>query len=142
MSESNGQFETHAAWQKARALTRAVYEATAGDELAAEAGLKDQMRRAAVATMSNIAAGFERLHPADLDYRLPLGVAVDGNDRVWLSWTEGSSIAAKRVRVSRFDGSAWTDLGRADLDGVPARVPGRNARADRRDLLEPGSPKE
>ncbi|MGZ8382041.1 MAG: four helix bundle protein [Nitrospira sp.] len=53
-------FEDLIAWQKARALTRAVYQATATGSFAKDFGLRDQIRRAAVSVMSNLAEGFER----------------------------------------------------------------------------------
>ena len=43
------------AWQKARLLTGAVYRATREGEFARDFGLRDQMRRAAVSIMANIA---------------------------------------------------------------------------------------
>lgn len=53
-------FEDLIAWQKARDLTRAVYQATAAGSFAKDFGLRDQIRRAAVSVMSNLAEGFER----------------------------------------------------------------------------------
>jgi four helix bundle protein len=53
-------FEDLVAWQKARVLTRAVYEATRQGGFARDYGLAGQIQRAAVSTMSNIAEGFER----------------------------------------------------------------------------------
>jgi four helix bundle protein len=53
-------FEDIAAWQKARALTKAIYEMTAQQEFTKDFSLRDQMRRAGVSSMSNIAEGFER----------------------------------------------------------------------------------
>jgi four helix bundle protein len=53
-------FEDVEAWQKARELTRAVYRITSCGEFARDFGLRDQIRRAAVSIMSNIAEGFER----------------------------------------------------------------------------------
>ena len=46
-------------WQVARVLTRRVYEITNEGTFARDWGLRDQMRRAAVSVMSNIAEGFE-----------------------------------------------------------------------------------
>lgn len=46
-------FEDLIAWQKARELTRSVYEITKQGDLAKDFGLRDQMRRAAVSVMSN-----------------------------------------------------------------------------------------
>jgi len=48
------------AWQKARELTRLIYESSRDGEFARDFGLRDQIRRAAVSVMSNIAEGFER----------------------------------------------------------------------------------
>jgi four helix bundle protein len=52
-------FEDIEAWQTARELTRLVYEQTRDGQFARDFGLRDQMRRAAVSIMSNIAEGFE-----------------------------------------------------------------------------------
>ncbi|MBI5118481.1 four helix bundle protein [Candidatus Poribacteria bacterium] len=54
------QFEEIEAWQKARELTRAIYECSKSGEFERDYGLRDQMRRAAVSSMSNIVEGFER----------------------------------------------------------------------------------
>jgi four helix bundle protein len=62
-------FEEIEAWQTARELTRMVYELTHRGEFARDIGLSDQMRRASVSIMSNIAEGFEsRTQPLFNDY--------------------------------------------------------------------------
>lgn len=53
-------FEDLSVWQTARALTRGVYRAAAAQKLARDAALREQMKRAAVSVVSNIAEGFER----------------------------------------------------------------------------------
>jgi four helix bundle protein len=53
-------FEDLIAWQKGRAMTARVYQVTTRGGFARDFGLRDQMRRAAVSVMSNIAEGFER----------------------------------------------------------------------------------
>ncbi len=53
-------FEDLIAWQKARNLTREIYRITSSGEFAKDYGLKDQIRRASVSVMSNLAEGFER----------------------------------------------------------------------------------
>jgi four helix bundle protein len=53
-------FEDLIAWQKARALTRRVYEVTRETPFCKGFGLSGQIQRAAVSVMSNIAEGFER----------------------------------------------------------------------------------
>lgn len=53
-------FEDLMAWQKARVLTKAIYDITNVGAFAKDYGLRDQIRRAAVSVMSNIAEGFDR----------------------------------------------------------------------------------
>lgn len=53
-------FEDLDAWRKARQLTRAVYERTRTGDFAKDFALRDQIRRAVVSVMANIAEGFER----------------------------------------------------------------------------------
>ena len=53
-------FEDIEAWKKARELIRSVYQITATGEFGRDFGLRDQIRRAAVSVLSNIAEGFER----------------------------------------------------------------------------------
>jgi four helix bundle protein len=53
-------FEDLIAWQKARALTGKIYEITNAGQLKRDLGLKDQIQRASVSIMANIAEGFER----------------------------------------------------------------------------------
>jgi len=53
-------FEDITAWQKARELTRLVYEITKNGNFSKDFSLRDQIRRASVSIMSNIAEGFDR----------------------------------------------------------------------------------
>jgi len=53
-------FEDLVAWQKARALTKQIYEITKQGSFSKDYGLCDQIRRATVSVMSNLAEGFER----------------------------------------------------------------------------------
>ena len=53
-------FEDILAWQKARVLTKDVYACTRVGAFAKDYGLKDQIQRASVSSMSNISEGFER----------------------------------------------------------------------------------
>lgn len=58
-------FEDLEAWKRARELTRAVYSCSKIGTFARDFGLRDQIRRAAVSVMSNIAEGFERSGTAE-----------------------------------------------------------------------------
>lgn len=53
-------FEDLAVFQMARGLTKRVYEVTNAKNCSMDGGLRDQLRRAAVSIVSNIAEGYER----------------------------------------------------------------------------------
>lgn len=53
-------FEEIDAWKKARELTRLVYDVTAKGPFARDFALRDQIRRASVSAMSNVAEGHGR----------------------------------------------------------------------------------
>ena len=52
-------FEDMEVWQTSRELTRQIYDLTQNTVFSKDYGLRDQMRRASVSIMSNIAEGFE-----------------------------------------------------------------------------------
>jgi four helix bundle protein len=58
-------FEDLIAWQKARVLTRDVYQLTRQGSFRRDFGLASQIQRASVSVMSNIAEGFERGRPTE-----------------------------------------------------------------------------
>ncbi|TLS78393.1 four helix bundle protein [Mariprofundus erugo] len=104
-------FEDLIAWQKARELTRAVYEVTSQGEFARDHGLRDQIRRAAVSVMSNLAEGFDRGSRADFhkfiviakgscaEVRCQLYVALDAGylDQVVFSTLQGRATEVARI---------------------------------------------
>jgi four helix bundle protein len=53
-------FEDIKAWVMAKELVTVIYRLSAGGEFSKDFGLRDQIRRASVSVMSNIAEGFER----------------------------------------------------------------------------------
>ena len=53
-------FEDLDVWQKARELAKVVYRLTADQQVSRDFGLRNQMRRAAVSIMANIAEGCAR----------------------------------------------------------------------------------
>jgi len=53
-------FEEIQVWQKAREITKKIYLLSSSEELAKDFGLKDQMRRAGISVMANIAEGHGR----------------------------------------------------------------------------------
>lgn len=57
-------FEDLEVWQKAKELTNLIYRLSSAGTFSRDFGLRDQMRRASVSIMSNIAEGFESLTQA------------------------------------------------------------------------------
>lgn len=53
-------FEDIVAWQKARELVNRIYRLSSGGKLDRDFSLKNQIRRAAISVMSNIAEGYAR----------------------------------------------------------------------------------
>ncbi len=53
-------FEDLMVWQMAEEMTIAIYRITRNSAFVGDFPLRDQIRRAAISTMSNIAEGFER----------------------------------------------------------------------------------
>ena len=60
MAEKISRFEDLIAWQKARAFCANVHRLTSAGELQKNYCFRDQIQRAAVSIMSNLAEGFDR----------------------------------------------------------------------------------
>ena len=84
-------FEDLIAWQKARVLTKKIYEITNQGDFAKDYGLRDQIRRASVSIMSNIAEGFERFNKKEFHYFLNVGKSSCGEVRsqIYVSYDVG-----------------------------------------------------
>lgn len=107
-------FEDLVAWQKARSLTGRIYKATGGPTFARDLALRDQMRRAAVSVMSNIAEGFERGSSAEFhrflfmakgscaELRSQLYIAMDAG---YLAEDEFNGLLAEAQEVARILGA-------------------------------------
>ena len=63
-------FEEIESWRKSRELTKSIYRITLKQSFSRDFGLRDQIRRAAVSVLSNIAGGFDetviRVYPVSL----------------------------------------------------------------------------
>ena len=68
-------FEDIEAWKKSRKLTGDVYRLTKSGPISRDFGLRDQIRRAAVSVMANIAEGFGRKTNKDFAHFLYLSKA-------------------------------------------------------------------
>jgi four helix bundle protein len=113
MAKKINRFEDFIAWQKARKLTSAIYKVTSEGAFARDFGLKDQIRRAAVSSMSNLAEGFERGRPAEFhqflsvakgscaELRTQLYVSLDAG---YLSFPTFESLMAQATEVGQILG--------------------------------------
>jgi four helix bundle protein len=114
-------FEELVVWQKARALTRAIYGITRRPGFARDFGLAGQIQRASVSVMSNIAEGFERGTPGEFyqflsvarascaEVRSQLYVALDVG---YLEEREFNVSLAQADEVARMIGGLRTTVGR------------------------------
>lgn len=91
-------FEDLIARQKARQLTADVYQITNQGEFARDFGLRDQIRRASVSIMSNIAEGFERFNPKEFYYFLSIAKSSCGEVRSQLY----VALDANYIRTMKF----------------------------------------
>jgi four helix bundle protein len=66
-------FENIQGWQEARKLVKMVYVLTTREAFAKDYGMKDQIRRASVSVMANIAEGFDC--DSDIEFARFLGIA-------------------------------------------------------------------
>lgn len=103
-------FEEIEAWQKARALTREIYDVSGKDKFGRDYGLRDQVRRAAVSVMSNIAEGFERSGRKEFSQFLGFAKASVGEvrsqlyvaiDQDYLDKKEGERLLSAATEISR-----------------------------------------
>jgi four helix bundle protein len=73
-------FEDLHVWQSARELVKMVYEDTRQSDFSRDFGLRDQIQRAAISVMSNIAEGFST--GSDAEFVRFLGIARRSNSEV------------------------------------------------------------
>jgi len=102
-------FEDIEAWVKARALVGTIYELTRHGKFSGDFGLRDQIRRAGVSIMANIAEGFERDGNSEFvqflsiakasagEFRSHLYVALDAS---YISIEEFGSLTNQATHVS------------------------------------------
>lgn len=84
-------FEDIQAWQEARELAKAIYRVSATGQWAKDFALRDQIRRAAISVMSNIAEGFDRQGDAEFGRFLPIakGSASEVKSQLYVALDQG-----------------------------------------------------
>jgi len=78
-------FEDLKVWQDTRDFVKSIYEITTTDSFKKDYGLKDQIQRAAVSIMNNIAEGFERNNNKEFITFLKYSKGFSGEVRSMLS---------------------------------------------------------
>src|SRR6267143_6209008 len=103
-------FEEITVWRKSRELTKLVYEATKREKFARDFALRDQIRRASVSIMSNIAEGFERSGTAEFNQFLATAKGSAGEvraqlyvalDQGYIAQTGFETLVSSATQISR-----------------------------------------
>jgi len=125
-------FEDLISWQKARELNRLIYQVSRNGTFAKDFGLRDQMRRASVSIMTNIAEGFERGGDKEFiqflsnakgscgEVRCQLYAALDEN---YLSEAEFNQLEERCLEVSRLISGFMTYLRDSEFRGSKFKQP-------------------
>jgi len=119
-------FEDLEAWKIAREITKEIYRVTKNELFMRDYGLRDQICRASVSIMSNIAEGFERDGDKEFvnflsiakgsvgEVRSQLYIALDQN---YISENEFKLIYEKAVQISRIISGLINYLKQSELKG-------------------------
>ena len=103
-------FEDIEAWKKARELTKQIYKISSSGTFAKDFGLKEQIRRASISIMLNIAEGFARKtdkefarflvhsHGSAAEVQSALYVALDQN---YITKDEFDSLYSSAEKISK-----------------------------------------
>ncbi len=123
-------FEDIQGWQKARELTRAIYGITSKGSFARDFGLRDQIRRASVSILSNIAEGFERDGTREFIQFLSVAKGSAGEvkaqlyvafDQGYLDEAEFSRLSGMTSEVGKLLAGLINYLNSTDLKGIKFR---------------------
>jgi four helix bundle protein len=120
-------FEDISAWQKSRELTREIYGVTGQGNFSKDFGLKDQIRRASVSIMSNIAEGFERSGTGEFSQFLATakGSAGEVRSQLYVAFDQGyiakaafETLASSATQISRMISGLMSYLRRSGVRGT------------------------
>ena len=125
-------FEDIEAWQRSRELTKSIYKITSQGTFARDFGLRDQIRKASVSIMSNIAEGFERSGTREFiqflatakgsagEVRAQLYVALDQG---YLEQAIFDDLSPSIVKISKMLSGLIAYLNRTDFRGTKFKRP-------------------
>jgi four helix bundle protein len=119
-------FEDIEAWQKARELNREIYGVSKGGAFSKDFALCDQIRRAGISIMSNIAEGFERGGTKEFFQFLAIAKGSTGEvrthlyiacDQGYLTKAEFDHLLSLSLEVSRMIAGLMTYLKNTEIKG-------------------------
>jgi len=119
-------FEDIEGWKKARELVSAIYAVSSKGSFAKDFELRDQIRRAAVSVMSNIAEGFERGGDKEFSQFLSLAKASCGEvrsqlyvalDQKYVNVEQFQSISEQTTHISQLIAGFMRYLRQSNLRG-------------------------
>ena len=142
-------FEELEIWKEARRLTREIYRITKSAKFARDFGLAQQIRRAAISIMSNIAEGFERGGNQEFIQFLYIAKGSCGEVRsqVYIAYDQGYLVQIdadglidnfKRLSIMISNFIAY--IQRSGLRGRKFAVSGQSTKTTRIVKLEPPGP--
>lgn len=119
-------FEDLEAWKLARKTTRLIYSATAKGDFAKDFALTNQIRRAAISILSNIAEGFERNGDKEFIQFLTVAKGSCGEaraqlyvafDQAYLDESEFAELEKRLSEISRMISGLIKYLKQSELKG-------------------------
>ncbi len=133
-------FQDIEAWQRARELSKQIYEITYSNELSKDYALKDQMQRSVGSIMDNIAEGFERDGRKEFIQFLSFAKGSAGElisqlcraaDLKYIDQTKYSELTNQSTEVARMIGAFMKYLKSSQLKGTKFQEPEtRNSKSE------------
>jgi four helix bundle protein len=134
-------FEKIEAWQKARELTNEIYTSSNQGMFSKDFGLRDQIRRAAVSILSNIAEGFERNGTGEFIHFLSMAKGSSGEvkaqlyvarDQNYLNEETFAHLHSLATEVGRMIGGLINYLQQAGIKGTKYKTSSSNKTGESR----------
>lgn len=128
-------FEDIDAWQRARQLTQEIYKVSSQGSFARDFSLRDQIRRASVSVMANIAEGFERSGTGEFAQFLSIAKGSVGEikthlyvalDQGYLSQQDFDGMSAAAAEIGRLIGGLMSYLRTTAIRGTKFKRSTRN----------------
>ena len=126
-------FEELEAWKLARALTNDIYDVTLVGEFNRDFSLRDQIRRASISIVSNIAEGYERDGDKEFVQFLYIAKGSCGEvraqlylayDRDYLTSEKFATLSSKAVQISRVISGLIKYLRQSQITGKKFKAAG------------------